>query len=85
MLTFLFSTVPYFIKTFYTFETVPNGMLSKSTRVQNQPDFFSISISLFHKLFAFIFLVLHLFFTITVTPNSYSRSVSSPQIRRGWF
>ena len=52
------------------------GVLSKFTRskttcIQNLPFFFSLFISLFYKFFAFHLFIFYLFFTITVTPNSY--------------
>ena len=47
---------------------------SKSTCVQNPPDFFFFVNLLVYLIKCFLF-IFYLFFTNTVTPNSYPRSV----------
>ena len=73
-------------ETTITTTTVGLGIRSKSTRVKNQPNFFKFFIYsyilYFFELYLFIF---NLFFTITVTPNLYPRSVCSSQIWLGRF
>ena len=63
-------------KTLFTIRILKFGILSKSIRVQNPPDFFIFLFLLLNFINLLHFIAFCLFFTITVTPNHYPRSVS---------
>ena len=62
---------------------IQNGILSKSTHVQNPPDeilYFLYLLIYFKSIFELFLFILNLFSTITIMPNLYRRLVSGSQI-----